>query len=66
MSCPCCGSNNVKFLTLKNSKFLVCDDCNYDESEEILEIYPNERKSRSGKGTPYKKGGHQRTMKKIK
>ena len=65
-NCPICGSKDTGYLTVKNSRFLICNECGYDESEKILEVYPEEKTSKGGKGTPYKKGGHQRTIKKTK
>lgn len=66
MKCPKCGSKDAEFFLIKKSKFLECNKCGYDESEGILEVYPEERFSKGGKSSPYKKGGHQRAMKKIK
>ena len=67
-NCPICDSKDTGYLTVKNSRFLICNECGYDESEKILEVYPEEKTSQKGKSgnSPYKKGGHQRTMKKTK
>lgn len=64
MKCPKCNSKDIEYVSINNSKFLTCNKCGYDESEDILEVYPEERFSKGGKGSPYKKGGHQRTIKK--
>lgn len=63
MRCPKCNSKDIEFLSINASKFLICNACGYDESENIMEIYPEDRLSKGGKHSPYKKGGHQRTMK---
>lgn len=60
--CPKCKSKNVTLVSVGSSKFLACNECGYDESD--LEVYPEDRYSKGGKGSPYKKGGHQRTIKK--
>ncbi len=66
--CPVCSSGNTEELAIKKSKFLICNECGYDESEEILEVYPEQKTSQKGKlkHSPYKRGGSQRTIKKAK
>jgi len=60
--CPKCGSTNVKLEGDDKFSFLVCLDCGYDESMEY-ESDPRDRKSKSGGGSPYKRGGALRTQK---
>lgn len=62
--CPKCNSKDVEFVSINSAKFLTCNECGYDENEGILDVYPEERTSKGGKSSPYKKGGHQRTIKK--
>ena len=63
--CPNCGSENTKEVEISNSKFLQCDECGFDESEDLLDVYPEHRSTQSGKSgfSPYKKGGSFRTRK---
>ncbi len=63
--CPKCGSGNVKVVKVGSSEFLVCENCGYDESEHVLEVYPEEKSSQKAKSrhSPYKAGGSQRTIK---
>ena len=66
--CPKCKSNNIEYETIDGSKFLICNDCGYDESEYLLEVYPDEKSSQKAKSrySPYKSGGSRRAVKKIK
>lgn len=62
--CPKCKSKHIDAVELMGSKFLICLSCGYDESEEMLDAYPESRGGKSGKGNPYKRGGPMRTVKK--
>jgi len=63
-TCLKCGSNNVELSIYDSSPVVTCNECGYDEMAE-LEVYPEERSGRQkGKYTPYKKGGHSRTLRK--
>ena len=60
--CPKCKSKHIDAVDVMGSQFLVCLDCGYDESEEILDVYPESRGGKTGKSTPYKRGGAMRSM----
>ncbi len=62
--CPKCGSENVKIVDYMEAKCLVCDDCGYDETEELA-IVPEQRETQREKTrfTPYRTGGGKRTRK---
>ncbi|MBS3167561.1 hypothetical protein J4216_00345 [Candidatus Woesearchaeota archaeon] len=61
--CPKCGSGHVDTVEILGSKFLICLNCGYDESEDILDVYPGSRNSKGGKSSPYKRGGSMRSVK---
>ena len=62
--CPKCKSKHVDVVDVMKSKLLICLSCGYDESEEVLDVYPEGRtSSKGGKSTPYKRGGAMRTSK---
>lgn len=63
--CPKCTSTDTKTSTFLGGTFLVCNHCGYDESEDILDVYPEGRSTQKGKSgfTPYKRGGGRRTAK---
>ena len=63
MKCPKCNKDTAENVEIFGSKFLICDECGYDESEELLDEYGGDRKSKSGKSSPYKRGGSMRTVK---
>ena len=60
--CPKCKSSNIKLISYRDIKCIVCKDCSFDESKEY-EVYPEEKVSQKEKGryTPYKAGGFKRT-----
>ena len=60
--CPRCGSVHTKMEGDDFFSYLVCLECGFDESLEY-ETDTNERKGKSGGGSPYKKGGPVRTQK---
>lgn len=62
--CPKCKSRHVDAVEVMGSKFLICLSCGYDESEEYLDVYPESRSNKGGKGSPYKRGGAMRSVKK--
>ena len=55
----------MKLVEILGAKFLHCEDCGFDESEDILDVYSESRATQSGKSkfSPYKKGGSLRTKK---
>jgi len=59
--CPKCKSKHIDEVDIMGSKFLICLNCGYDESEEILDVYPESRGGKTGKSTPYKRGGPMRS-----
>ena len=61
--CPKCKSKHIDAVELMGSKFLICLTCGYDESEETLDVYPESRGGKGGKGSPYKRGGPMRSVK---
>jgi|GEM_PF-1677177 len=63
--CPKCRSPDTEINTILGSTFLVCNSCGYDESEDLLDVYPEGRSTQKGKSgfTPYKRGGGRRTAK---
>ena len=61
--CPKCRSKHIDMVEVMGSKLLICLSCGYDESEEILDVYPEGRTSKTSKGTPYKRGGSMRSVK---
>ncbi|HLC58621.1 MAG TPA: hypothetical protein VJI68_02060 [Candidatus Nanoarchaeia archaeon] len=63
LKCPKCGSSHLDAVELMGSKFIICLNCGYDESEEILDVYPESRGTKGGRGTPYKRGGSMRSVK---
>ena len=60
--CPKCKSKHIDAVELMGSKFLICLSCGYDESEE-MEAYPESRGGKWGRGSPYKRGGPMRSIK---
>ena len=65
MKCGKCGSDNVKIVAYQGTNCIVCDECGYDEREE-LDLVPEDRSSQKAKDSfsPYKTGGPRRTQKK--
>ena len=63
--CPKCKSSHTDRVEMFNTKFLICLNCGYDESEDVLDVYPEGRSTQSGKTghNPYKRGGGMRTSK---
>ena len=61
--CPKCKSKHVDAVEIMGSKFLICLNCGYDESEEAFDVYPESRGGKGGKSSPYKKGGSMRSVK---
>ena len=61
--CPKCKSKHIDQVEFMGSKFLICLSCGYDESEEMLDVYPESKGGKSGKGSPYKAGGPMRSVK---
>lgn len=61
--CPQCKKETAEVVKILGGKFLICDGCGYDESEDILDEYGGSRKSKGGKSSPYKKGGPMRSVK---
>ena len=62
MNCPKCKSPNVRIEEYQGIDCIVCNDCDYDESQQY-EVYPEHKTSQKAKGkfTPYKAGGNKRT-----
>lgn len=60
--CPKCKSKHIDAVEIMGVKCLICLTCGYDESEEILDVYPESRGGKGGKGNPYKRGGAMRSM----
>lgn len=60
--CPKCKSKHIDQVELMGDKFLICLTCGYDESEDLLDVYPEGRSQKGGKGNPYKAGGAMRSM----
>ena len=63
--CPKCSSQNVEMVEILGAEFLQCKACGFDESEEMLDVFPESRATQSGKSkfSPYKKGGSRRSQK---
>ncbi len=63
--CPKCKSTKTEVVTISKTNFLKCNKCGFDESEDLLEIYPEARSTQSGKTkfSPYKTGGGKRSQK---
>ena len=61
--CPKCKSKHIDAVEILGSKFLICLSCGYDESEDVLDFYPESRGGKGGKGSPYKRGGPMRSVK---
>ncbi|HIH25392.1 hypothetical protein J4476_01550 [Candidatus Woesearchaeota archaeon] len=59
--CPKCKSKHIDQVDVMGGKFLICLSCGYDESEEVLDVYPESRGTKGGRGTPYKRGGAMRS-----
>lgn len=64
IECPKCKSKHVDSVEVMGSKFLICLNCGYDESEEVLDVYPESRGGKGGKSSPYKRGGPMRSSRK--
>ncbi len=70
--CPICQSENVRVINFKGSLAVICNECGYDEREDLETgdeedvVVPEERTSQKAKKqhTPYKTGGPKRTQKK--
>ena len=64
LTCPKCKSSDVKKVHILGGDFLICNNCGYDESEDLLDVYPEGRSTQKGKSgfTPYKRGGGRRTQ----
>lgn len=60
--CPICKSANVEIKKEDETDFLHCKQCGFNEAEDFDAVYPDEKGS-AGKGSPYKRGGGQRTVK---
>lgn len=61
--CPECGSKDIEIKQKKGVKYIICTECEYDESMDYDQSYPDEKTS-AGRGSPYKRGGAQRVVKK--
>lgn len=63
--CPNCESEDIAFVTISSSQYLMCNECGFDESEDILDVHESGRNTQKGKtgNSPYKRGGSQRTRK---
>ncbi|MBI4440172.1 hypothetical protein HY638_04335 [Candidatus Woesearchaeota archaeon] len=66
-TCPKCGSSNITFSVYDGAQIVTCNECSYDESQD-LEVYPEERGTQREKArqSPYKRGGHSRSAGKRK
>ena len=60
--CPRCLSENLKEVEYLGMKCILCNDCGYDERNE-LDVFPEEKTSQKEKGryNPYKTGGKNRS-----
>lgn len=62
--CSKCMSINVKLVEYMGSKFVLCNDCGYDQRDQF-DVYPEDKVSQKAKKefNPYKSGGYFRIMK---
>ena len=60
--CQICKSSNITLHEEDGVTYLRCKQCGFDEAGDFDEAYP-EGKATGGKGSPYKRGGSQRTVK---
>ncbi len=63
VKCPKCGSENVRIDGDETFSYMVCDDCDFDESMEYESDLGDRKSGKGGGGSPYKRGGALRTQK---
>jgi len=64
VKCPRCGSQDAKLVKVIGGGVVECGSCGFDEAEELLEVYPEQRATQAAKTkhSPYKRGGGRRTQ----
>jgi hypothetical protein len=61
-TCPKCKSNNIQLEDYMGSECIICNDCKYNQIDELNITSENKTSQREkGRYTPYKTGGAKRT-----